>query len=145
MQACSQNIVGWEKWWHFLKLHCGQYLIITFRNFNVKHCCYFQSHLCVDYVILTGRQMLKLVFFKSGPVLQFRAPSRYWNCLFRVRHSFQIWFWCRLKKIKINIQKSTLNLSFNALLKWHDPHITGVSNQVSNFPITNCAHLKEFF
>ena len=32
---------------------------------------------------------------------------------------FQIWFSCRLKKSN---KHSTLNLSFDALSKWHDPH-----------------------
>ena len=93
---------------------------------------------CVDHVISTGCRMLKLVldicycyFFYLWPRFKISGTFKVSvlsllssGTLIRVIcNSFTSDFDVSWKNIKTNIQNSTLNLSFDALLKWHDPHI----------------------
>ena len=87
--------------------------------------------ICPDHVISTGRQMMNLLLnFEYLLLLCFLTVAESGNLV-----HLQAWFWVNWtsfrsdfnvgwKKIKTNIQNSTLNLSLDALLKWHDPHIT---------------------
>ena len=67
-----------------------------------------------------------VLFCNRSQVLKFEAPSR---VPLVKRDNFE---WIGLlsdlmsaeKKIKTNIQNSTLNMAFVALLIWHDPHIS---------------------
>ena len=70
-----------------------------------------------------------VMFFNRGWVLKVGAPSKYYKGVQLKKEDFE---WIGLlsdlismsaRKIKIKIQNSTLNWSFDTLSKWHDPHI----------------------
>ena len=67
-----------------------------------------------------------VILFNCSQGLQFEANSRYYKgaltqeIIFSDLYYFQIWFSCRLKKSN---KHSSLNLSFDALSKWHEPNI----------------------
>ena len=75
----------------------------------------WMSNICYCYLFL-----LRLSFTIWGT---FKVL---WGCLnskeiiFSALYYFQIWFSCRLKKSN---KHSSLNLSFDALSKWHEPNI----------------------
>ena len=71
-------------------------------------------------------------------VLKFEAPSKYYKGALTQKRSFRVnWTFFRSdfnvgwKRIKTNIQNSTLNLSFHALLKWHDLHTKQKKSRIS--------------
>ena len=87
---------------------------------------------CPDHVISTGHQMTNLVSnLKYLSLLCFLTVAESWN-LGHLQGIIKRYFeWIGLlshqilmlaEKIQTNIQKLTLNSSFDALSKWHDPH-----------------------
>ena len=82
------------------------------RESNVK--------ICVECQIF-------VIFFNCGQVLQFRAHSRYYNGAWTQKRSFLVTCTTFTSDICISWKNqnkySTLNLSFDALSKWHEPDI----------------------
>ena len=68
-----------------------------------------------------------VIFFNCGQVLQFGAHSRYYKGALTQKRSFLVL--CNTFRADFHVGRknqnkhSTLNLSFDALSKWHDPHI----------------------
>jgi hypothetical protein len=100
----------------------------------VKNCIF---DLCLDHVILTGHQMMNflsfviVMVFNHGRVLKFGASSRYYKGALSQGDNFErigllsdLILMSAEKKIKTNIQNSTLNLPFYILTKRHDPQIS---------------------
>ena len=70
-----------------------------------------------------------VIFFNCGQVLQFGAYFRYYKGALTQKISFVVV--CTTFRSDFHVswknqkKHSTLNLSFDALSKWHDPHIQG--------------------
>ena len=68
-----------------------------------------------------------VIFFNCSRVLQFGAHSRYYKGALTQKRSFLVL--CTTFRSDFHVgwknqnKQSTLNLSFDALSKWHDPHI----------------------
>ena len=73
-----------------------------------------------------------VIFFEYGWILQFGPNSRYYKVALTQKRSFLvIWFSCR-PGWKNQNKCSTLNLSINALSKWHELDIRKISEKYEN-------------
>ena len=110
------------------RVSCEEY-----KKWMCNVCHWVPILLCLVHVIWTECRMLKLVldvkyllffiFFNCSRVLQLEAHSRYYKgALTQIVLLSDLLF---MSAGKIKTKYSTLNSSFNALSKWHEPDIRG--------------------